>query len=39
VPDDPRDTQPAFLLMREAIEAARQDHGEPTSSDVHPSTL
>jgi cellulose synthase (UDP-forming) len=39
VPDDPRDTQPAFLLMREAIEAARQDHGEPTSTDVHPSTL
>ncbi len=39
VPDDPRDTQPAFLLMREAIENARQDHGEPTSSEVHPTTL
>lgn len=33
------DTQPAALIMREVIERARKDSGQPSGFDVHPSTL
>jgi len=38
-PEVPADTVPAAFVMRETIERARKRSGEPSSFDVHPTTL
>lgn len=38
-PEELADTLPAALIMRETIDRARMDAGQPSGFDVHPSTL